>query len=168
MMLQVHARNKDFEPMDNVSVVIEVRDPNNQTARLRAEPVPGESGVFEAVHVPRLSGGYFARAVVTDEKANEIGDAETGWAVDLEAREFGSIRTNRPLLEKIARQTGGQVIELDGLGDFARKLPSRNVPVTTTQIKPLWDLPGILPAVFLFSLICFAGEWTLRRWKGLP
>jgi hypothetical protein len=130
--------------------------------------VPGESGVFEAVHVPRLSGGYFARAVVTDEKANEIGDAETGWAVDLEAREFGSIRTNRPLLEKIARQTGGQVIELDGLDDFARKLPSRNVPVTTIQIKPLWDLPWILPAVFLFSLVCFAGEWTLRRWKGLP
>ncbi|TKJ36702.1 MAG: hypothetical protein CEE38_10370 [Planctomycetes bacterium B3_Pla] len=168
VMLQVCARDKDFEPMDNVSVVIEVRDPNNQTARLRAEPVPGESGVFEAVHIPRFSGGYFARAVVTDEKANEIGDAETGWAVDLEAREFGSIRTNRPLLEKIARQTGGQVIELDGLDDFARKLPSRNVPVTTTQIKPLWDLPGILPAVFMFSLICFAGEWTLRRWKGLP
>jgi uncharacterized membrane protein len=166
--LKVSVRDKDFKPMDNVSVSIELRDPNDQTVRLRAEPVPGESGLFEAVHVPRFSGGYFARAVVTDEKDNEIGDAETGWAVDLEAREFRSIRANRPLLEKIASQTGGHMVELGELNDFARELPGRDVPITTTQIKPLWDLPGILPAVFLLALICFAGEWALRRWKGMP
>jgi hypothetical protein len=154
--------------MDNVSVAMEVRDPNNQKVRLTAESVPGETGLFEATHIPRFSGGYFAKAVVTDEKGNEIGDAEAGWAVELEAREFRSIRTNRPLLERIARQTGGQVIELDGLDDFARKLPTRDVPVTTTWIKPLWDLPGILPAIFLFVLMCFASEWALRRWKGMP
>ena len=166
--LKVHVHNKDFAPMDSVSVSIELRDPNDQTVRLRAEPAPGESGVFEAVHVPRFSGGYFARAIVTDEEDNKIGDAETGWAVDLEAREFRSIRANRSLLEKIAGQTGGRIVELAELNDFARELPSRDVPITTTQIKPLWDLPGILPAVFLLALICFAGEWALRRWKGMP
>lgn len=168
VVLRVRARDKNFKPMDNVSVTMEVRDPNDQTVKLRAEPVAGESGLFEAIHVPRFSGGYFARATVTDEKANEIGDAETGWAVDLEAREFQSIRANRPLLEKIARQTGGRIVELNELADFARDLPSRDVPITTTQIKPVWDLPGILPAVFLLALICFAGEWALRRWKGMP
>ncbi|MHC4424564.1 MAG: glutamine amidotransferase [Planctomycetota bacterium] len=168
VVLRVRVRNKDFEPMDNVSVTMEVRDPNGQEVRMTAEPVPGETGLFEAIHVPRFSGGYFARAVVTDEKRNEIGDAEAGWAVDLEAREFRSIRTNRALLERIAQQTEGQVIELNGLDDFARKLPSRDVPVTATWIKPLWDLPGILPAMFLFVLICFAGEWALRRWRGMP
>ncbi|MHC4300015.1 MAG: glutamine amidotransferase [Planctomycetota bacterium] len=160
--LKVHVRDKDFEPMDNVSVSMEVRDPNDRTVRLRAEPAPGESGLLEAVHVPRFSGGYFARAVVTDEDDNEIGDAEAGWAVDLEAREFRSIRADRALLEKIAGRTGGRIVE------FARELPSRDVPITTTQIKPLWDLPGIGPAVFLLALFCFAGEWGLRRWKGLP
>ena len=166
--LKVSVRDKDFEPMDNVSVSIELRDPNDQTVRLRAEAVPGESGQFEAAYVPRLSGGYFARAVVTDDKDNQIADAETGWAVDLEAREFRSIRANRPLLEKIASQTGGRMVALDELNDFARELPSRDVPITTTQIKPLWDLPGILPAIFLLALMCFAGEWALRRWKGMP
>ncbi|KPK44406.1 MAG: hypothetical protein AMJ65_03100 [Phycisphaerae bacterium SG8_4] len=166
--LRVDVRDKDFEPMDNVSVSIELRDPNDQTVRLRAEAVPGESGLFEAAYVPRFSGGYFARAVVTDEKDNEIGDAETGWAADLEAREFRSIRANRPLLETIAGRTGGRVVELDELNDFARELPSRDVPITTTQIKPLWDLAGIGPTVFLLALMCFAGEWALRRWKGMP
>ena len=167
-VLRARVRDKDFKPMDNVSVNMEVRDPNDETVKLRAEPVAGESGLFEAIHVPRFSGGYFARAIVTDDKANEIGDAETGWAVDLEAREFQSIKANRPLLEKIARQTGGRVVELDELAGFARELPSRNVPITTTQIRPVWDLPGILPAAFLLALMCFAGEWALRRWKGMP
>ena len=60
------------------------------------------------------------------------------------------------------------MVELDELNDFARELPSRDVPITTTQVKPLWDLPGILPTIFLLALMCFAGEWALRRWKGMP
>ena len=168
VMLQVHARNKDYESMDNVSVAIEVREPQGQKVQLTAEPVLTESGLFEATHIPRSNGGYFARAVVTDANGLELGDAKTGWAVDLEANEFRSIGTNRPLLERIANQTGGNVIELEALDEFVSKLPNRAAPITDTWVKPLWDLPGILPAIFMFVLMCFAGEWTLRRWKGMP
>ena len=168
VMFGVRVRNEDFEPMNDVSIAIEVRDPNDRTVKLTAEPALSETGLFEAIYVPRLDGSYFARAVVTDADGLELGDAETGWAVDLEAREFRSIRTNRPLLERIASQTGGQMVELDALDSFARSLPSLNAPVMDTWIRPLWDLQGILPAVFLFVLICFVGEWALRRWKGMP
>ena len=168
VMLQIYARNKDFEPMDNVSVSVEVHEPKGRKVRLTAEPVLTESGLFEATHIPRSNGGYFARAVVTDANSLQLGEAKTGWAVDLEANEFRSIGTNRPLLERIAHQTGGNVIELDALDKFVGNLPNRAAPITDTWIKPLWDLPGVLPAIFLFTLICFAGEWTLRRWKGMP
>jgi len=168
VVLQVRVRNKNFEPMDNVSIAIEVRDPQEQKVQLTAEPVLSESGLFEAAYIPRYNGSYVARAVVNDANGVEVGDAKTGWAVDLEANEFRSIRTNRPLLERIARQTGGQVIELEALDDFVRSLASRDAPITDIWVKPLWDLGGILPAAFLFLLTCFAGEWTLRRWKGMP
>ena len=168
VVFQVRVRNKDFEPMDDVSIAIETRDPNGQTVKLSAEPALIETGLFEATYVPRRDGSYFAKAVVTDADGLELGDAENGWTVDLEAREFQSIRTNRPLLEKIAQQTGGRVVELDVLDSFARSLPSLNAPVMDTWIRPLWDLRGILPAVFLFVLTCFIGEWALRRWKGMP
>jgi hypothetical protein len=154
--------------MDNVSVLMEVREPSGQKVQLTAEPVLNESGLFEAIYVPHCSGGYFARAVVTDTERSELGSVETGWATDLESREFQSIKVNRPLLDKIARQTGGQLIELGDLSDFAVSLPNRNVPITTVLIKPLWDLPGILPAIFVFVLTCFIAEWALRRWKGMP
>jgi len=165
---QAHVRRKDFSPMDNVSVAIEVTDPNARKVQLSAEPVLDEAGLFEATYVPRENGGYSARAVVSDADALQVGDAQTGWAVDLEAREFRSIATNRPLLEKIARQTGGRMVELAALEDFARTLPHRQAPITETSITPLWDIKGVLPAVFLFVLMCFLGEWALRRWKGLP
>ncbi len=168
VVFQVRVRKKNFEPMDNVSIAIEVRDPQGEKLRLTAEPVLTESGLFESTYIPRYNGSYLARAVVNDANGVEVGDAKTGWAVDLEAHEFRSIRTNRPLLERIARQTGGQVIELDALEGFVRSLPSRDAPITDTWIKPLWDFRGILPATFLLILICFAGEWTLRRWKGMP
>jgi len=168
VVLTVHARNEEFEPMDGVSVAVEVRDPQGEKVRLTAEPVPTEAGLFEAAYVPRISGGYYASVTVAGSEATQLGAAETGWAVDLDAQEFRSIRPNLALLERIARQTSGQVIELGELDDFARGLPARNAPVTTTWIKPLWDLPGVLPALFLIILICFAGEWALRRRRGLP
>ena len=141
--------------MNDVSTTIEVRDPNGQTVKLTGEPVLSETGLFEAVYVPRRDGGYFANAIVTDADGLKIGDAQTGFTVDLAAREFQSIKTNRPLLEKIANVTGGRVVELDSLESFARNLPSRSAPVMDTWIRPLWDLKLVMPAVFLFILMCF-------------
>lgn len=168
MPLRVRVRDRNFEPMDNVSVAIEVDQPQGQTLRLTAMPVAGESGLFESTYVPRISGGYLARATITDANGAEIGSAEAGWATDLEAREFRSIKANRPLLEQIARQTGGRVVEIGELESFARSLPNRKAPITTVWVRPLWDLPGILPVVFMLLLLCLAVEWTLRRWKGMP
>jgi len=168
VILQIYARDKTFEPLDNVSVSVEVQEPKGQKVQLTAEPVLTESGLFEATHIPRSNGGYFARAIVTDANGLKLGEAKTGWAVDLEANEYRSIGINRPLLERIALQTGGSIVELDELDKFVSNLPNKAAPITDTWIKPLWDLPGILPAIFLLVMICFAGEWTLRRWKGMP
>ncbi len=166
--LQVRVRDKAFEPMDNVVISMEVLEPEGETVRLTAAPVPHESGLFEATYVPRIGGGHFAHVTVTDSAGAKLGEAQTGWAVDLEGREFQSVRTNRPLLEKIARQTGGRVLEPDELDRFARDLPHREAPISDVWVRPLWDLPGVLPTLFLFAMSCFVAEWALRRGKGLP
>lgn len=166
--LQVRVRDRAFEPMDNVTVSMEVLEPGGSSVRPAAVPSSTESGQFEATYVPRSGGGYYVHVTATDAKGSRVGEAETGWAADPEGREFASIRTNRPLLEKIARQTGGRVVEPDELNKFARALPQQNAPISEVWVRPLWDLPGVVPAVFLFALTCFVAEWGLRRWKGLP
>ena len=47
----------------------------------------------------------------------------------------------------------GQVVEAGELDQFARSLPHREVPITETWVRPLWDLPGILPAIFLLRSV---------------
>jgi len=166
--LQLRVRDQAFEPMDNVAVVMEVHEPDGRNVKLTATPAPAERGLFEAVYIPRTSGGYLADATVAGADGAKLGDAQAGWAVDLESREFQSVKTNRPLLEGIARQTGGRVVGAGELDKFARSLPRREAPISETWVRPLWDLPGIQPAFFLFALACFIAEWALRRWKGMP
>lgn len=181
MQLQVRVRDKTFQAMDNVAVSITVRTvstdsskTNTSTAhgalvystnsvRLMAEPAAREPGLYEATYIPRETGGYLAEAVVTDSAGAEVGRAESGWTADPAAEEFRSLQPNRGLLERLAKQTGGEVVSADRLEAFAANLPNKQAPVTENWTTPIWNRS----VVFLFALACFAGEWGLRRWKGL-
>jgi len=167
MALRVRARDKEFKPLDNATVRMTVtpsaESAQTNSASLNAEPALSEAGLYEAMYVPRMTGGYLAEAVVTDADGVEVGRAQAGWSADPTAEEFKSLKPNRALLENIARQTGGEVISMNNLATFAGKLPNRNAPITESVTTPLWHKP----LVFLLVLACFASEWGLRRWKGM-
>src|SRR5437762_7001336 len=180
LRLQVRARDKKFQPLDNASVMLTVRavtndfariksaaDSRSQTGtnaiRLNAEPSSTEAGLYEAIYVPRETGGYLAEATVSDAAGMEVGRAQAGWTADPAAEEFRSLKPNRVLLETIARQTGGEIIAQDRLDSFAANLPKRKAPITESWTLPLWHRS----TVFVFALACFIAEWGLRRWKGM-
>jgi len=172
LSLQVRARDKKFQPVDNASVVVTVtcvgQSSGNSTSaipaiRLNTEPALTEPGLYQTTYVPREAGGYRAEAVVTDATGTEVGRAEVGWTADPAADEFRSLTPNRALLETIAKKTGGEIISASKLDEFATSLPHRQAPVLETWTTPFWHQP----AVFLFALACFVAEWGLRRWKGL-
>jgi len=56
------------------------------------------------------------------------------------------------------------VISMNGLDDFVAGLPNRKIPVVETWTYPIWNRWP----VFLLAVSCLAGEWALRRLKGLP
>jgi hypothetical protein len=130
---------------------------------LACEPVPAVPGVYTTTYVPRVSGGYHAEAIVLDQNGAQVGRGETGWTSDPAADEFRSLKPNRALLEALAKQSGGEVINPDALDRFVRSLPNRKAPVTETISQPLWHTP----AMFSFAILCFAAEWGVRRLKGL-
>jgi hypothetical protein len=169
MQLQVRAKDKEFQALDNASVSIRVQPVETSggiatnSIHLLGEPSLNEAGLYEATFIPRETGGYRAEAVVTDASGVEVGRTEVGWVAEPAADEFRSLKPNRALLEEIARKTHGEVISADKLTAFARGLPDRKVPVTETWTYPLWHTS----TVFLLALGCFIAEWGLRRWKGL-
>jgi hypothetical protein len=163
--LTLTARDEEFQPLDNARVSIKIRPiGSTNSVPLRAESVADNAGVYQTQFVPRKNGGYLAVAEVRDETGRIIGQAQAGWATDFAAAEYRSLAPNRALLEKIASKTGGRVIALDELDDFAAQLPAERAPVTEIQHFPLWHQATI----FLLALACFASEWFLRRRKGLP
>jgi len=72
-------------------------------------------------------------------------------------------RCNRPLLEQIAKMTGGQVVPPTAI-DEVLKLASLSPEVTETVHRtPLWNRWKNLWIV----LGCLSVEWIVRKRKGL-
>jgi len=176
--LEVEPRDQAFHPLENAQVQLKIRatlpdreataDPDastttNATLTTEVDPALDRVGIYETSFVPRETGAYLAEAVVQDESGVERGRARTGWTANPAAREFASLPPNRPLLEQVARQTGGRIVAASDLASFAATLPFAEAPVTESWSLPLWHKA----AVMLFALACFAGEWGLRRWRGL-
>lgn len=172
VQLRVRVRDRQFRPMDNSSVIVNIRPMMSSStaasrtnqARLRAEPSDHEPGLYMAEYSSRHAGAFRAAAVATDETGAEIGRSEIGWSTELSSQEFHSLAPNRALLEDIARRTDGAVLSASGLAKFAKSLPQRQAPVMENWTYPVWHNP----AWFLLALACFVSEWGIRRWKGLP
>ncbi|HRE79900.1 MAG TPA: glutamine amidotransferase, partial [Opitutaceae bacterium] len=170
--LNVRVRDAKYQPVDDASVSIDVESvsmgvPGEETSpllRLRAEATGTEAGLYTASFLPRHTGGFKATAIAANNAGAEIGRGVAGWTADLAADEFKSLVPNLPLLETIAKETGGQVLQLSDLASFAKSLPEKSAPIMETVARPIWHTP----LLFGIALACLAAEWGLRRWKGLP
>jgi hypothetical protein len=161
--MQVRVRDAEYLPLDNADVQIRVTTPEGRELVLEAEPSVAEAGAYVATHVPRMPGVYRATIAATAPDGSEIGQRETGWAAQPLADEFNRLAPNRELLAEIAAKTKGEVIDVDSLDGFVASLDSRSAPITEPWTRPLWHHP----LFFLVTIGCLAGEWGLRRWKGL-
>jgi uncharacterized membrane protein len=178
----VRVKDKKFWPTENATVNLRVKSLTLENPRegvdsvmqqsvtlstnvvqLIAEPSPNEVGLYEAVYIPRQTGGYAVEASVTDMNGLTVGSVEAGWTSDPASEEFRSLNPDRELMEQIARQTGGQVVKSDDLLSFVKSLPSRQVPVTEEFTSPMWHTGWL----FALAIGCFIAEWGVRRTRGL-
>ncbi|MDQ8204024.1 glutamine amidotransferase [Pelagicoccus sp. SDUM812003] len=114
--------------------------------------------------LPALEDGiYHASVEVLDGSGAILGEAETGWALDALSAEFASLSPNRNYLERIARATGGEVLELSELPELGAQIRSQPAPATETLLKPIWHNN----LFYLAALAAFLGEWLMRRKRGL-
>lgn len=164
MEIVVRARDKQFAPLDNAAVKIAIKTPDDRNIEIAAEGSERNAGEYRATFAPRVAGAYRAQVSVTAADGSEVGQRETGWAVEPETEEFRKLSGNRTLLEQIARESGGEVVEIGGLDRFVSSLPNRKIPKTEKWTYPLWHQWSVLA----LAIGCLVGEWGLRRWRGLP
>lgn len=169
---QVRVRDRKFQPQDNASVALDIRPSlvkpgetgSTNLVHLTAEASQTEPGLYEASFVPRMAAAYEVNAWATNSDGIAMGHAQAGWSSDPAAEEFRSLVPNRPLLEALARHTGGKVIPTGQLQEFAHSISGKAAPVMETVSQPLWHSP----VLFGLALACLTAEWGLRRRRGLP
>lgn len=159
----IRARDKKFLPLDNAAVSIQVKTPDSKEIQLTADSSAAAAGEYRALFVPRVAGAYRATVSVAAPDGSDVGSRETGWTAEPETEEFRELTGNRALLDRLAKTSGGEVLQLSGLDRFVTSLPNRKIPQVETWSYPLWHQWSVLA----LAMVCLVGEWGLRRWKGL-
>uniref|UniRef100_A0A7C4QVJ6 Putative glutamine amidotransferase domain-containing protein n=1 Tax=Schlesneria paludicola TaxID=360056 RepID=A0A7C4QVJ6_9PLAN len=162
--LTARVRDAEFHPQDNAGVALKVLPPEAPALVLPAEASLDEPGVYTAVVANRPAGAWRATVDVTDAEGNPLGQAATGWSADPAAHEFRRVAPDRELLARLAKDTGGKMVELADLEAFTATLSSRSAPIEETATTPLWHHP----LIWLAILAGLCSEWAYRRSRGLP
>lgn len=167
--LSVRVRDRAFRPVDDALVRIEVTGPGGRKSVLFAEPSLREAGLFEAEFTGPEPGAYRAVAEVkasaeAGQPALPLGRKSSGWTQDPRAEEFAQPAPGREWLERLARDSGGELLTLADLPKLPARLQNLRAPVEETVIRPLWHAPWF----FALVLGLLGTEWVLRRKGGLP
>ena len=66
-------------------------------------------------------------------------------------------------MQRLAADTGGQMLSLKDIGSLPALLRNIRVPVEQTLATPLWHTPWVFAAILMLLL----AEWMIRRKGGL-
>jgi hypothetical protein len=164
VQLRIVARDARFEPLDNAQVVVNVTAPDKRTTTLTAEADEQQAGLYRTDYVAAQRGSYLAEVNAKAADGSDVATVTVGWTAEPGRREFQNLEARQDLLEKLARNTGGEIVDPERLLDFVADLPNRKNVVSEPWVHPFWHQWW----VFGLAVACFVGEWGLRRWKGLP
>ncbi len=161
--VSVRVRDKAFVPQDDATVLLTVKEVNGVSRAITAEPSLDEPGLFTAEYLAEESDGYRIEARVLDGAGVEVGKGEVARALNPEAAEFARLGPDPVLLGRLAEGTGGKLLTLADLGQLPALLSELDLPAVEVKQTPLWHSPWL----FLIALLCFLGEWALRRRSGV-
>ena len=148
--------------VNNARVVATVTDPTGEVRQLPLQwdvEIDGRyRGSFAATRE-----GYHRVNVEALRNGELLGqDSVTGEAAQL-TREFFGAEMNRPLLERVADETGGQFYAAATVDELPGDVAFAEGGTTVTEVLDLWDMP-----IFFLAFVALIGtEWSLRKLRRL-
>lgn len=114
-------------------------------------------GVFVAAWSPEQDGRWRVRP--RDPSLNARAGEGATLDVVRSDQELRNAEADRPLLESLARETGGKVVDPSEAMTLVRSLPNRSIRTENPLRDPIWNSP--LALSLLIALL--ASEWIIRR-----
>lgn len=160
--LAVNLRDQAFEPVNDATVVAEVRSPSMELRVVQLPADAGGDGLY-AVRVAADSPGVYEVEVSASRGGKPLGNARQAVLVGGIDSEMRDVRADTGFLDRLARRSGGTRLSPDQAASIAGAL-RRSVPVTAASSPAdWWHSPWSM--TFLIALL--SGEWVLRRSWGL-
>jgi len=185
--LRARVIDKDYKPMAYARVTAQISPttaPSHQTlenpadtprfvgfyprpvAHLSLEPVLGQEGYYEAVWQATEEGEFAVEvraSQVNDPPDVFFGKADGYFEVRASHIEFEGRLTDHALLQRLCQISGGLFFTQDEIDTIPDRLPERSPGVTRQEEIDLWDRPEIFGAL----LLLLAGEWIIRKRRGM-
>jgi uncharacterized membrane protein len=158
----VEVNDPSFDRLNDAEVVARVTSPAGGRTDVPLKWIVRKDGVYAGEWRPSEKGNYRVEVSAT-RQGKDIGRAEQFFLVGESNAEFYGAGQNKPLLSRIAAETGGKYYTLDGLKDLPEEMTYTEHPGSIPRALPLWDMPILL---FLFCLFLIA-EWALRKRQGM-
>ena len=154
-------REKNLAPIRDEELVAEIFREGEKVGTVPLNYRDGSNGIHQAKAGPyREPGNYEVR--LSGSELNE--ELATNFRVvgSLSATELAETTLNLPLLENIARLSGGRILE-DGDDNLASLFLSGGETREELRETALWDRWPLM----LLLVILLTTEWVLRRRSGL-
>jgi hypothetical protein len=151
-----------FIPRNDAKVVAHLTSDNGSTRDLPLDWAIDRDGEYRATFTPDQPGIYTVRVDATAPNGATVGDTSYLRVADLNTEYFDA-EMRAPLLQRIAKETGGRFYTPATAGTLADDVALSKHGVTVVNQMDLWDMPAVL----LLLVALLAGEWSYRKARGL-
>jgi hypothetical protein len=162
--IRADVADSGFVRRNDARLVARVLSPSGAVREVPLEWVVDRDGEYQASYSSAEEGVHTVRVTTTGEKAGEraLEDSTFVAVADLGAEFYGA-EMRKPLLQRIADETGGRFYTPATMRTLPDDIALNNRGVTVMNQMDLWDMPVVL--VLLIALL--GGEWACRRHRGL-
>jgi uncharacterized membrane protein len=151
-----------FVELNDANVVAHVTSPSGQVSALPLQWTGERNGQYRATFATAETGWYEAKVEATRD-GKSIGTAVTHVRTAPDDAEYFDAAMHAPLLQRIAKETGGRFYQADNVASLPEDLKLSGRGVTAVEERELWHMP-----VLLLALVCvLCVEWGLRRYWRL-
>jgi uncharacterized membrane protein len=147
---------------NDAKVVAHISSDSGAARDLPLDWAVDRDGEYRATFTPDHPGVYTIRVDATTANGSSVGDTTYVRVADLNS-EFYDAEMRAPLLQRIARETGGRFYTPATASTLPDDVAMSKRGVTVVNQMDLWDMP----AVFLLLVVLVSSEWAYRKARGL-
>jgi hypothetical protein len=151
-----------FVPRNDAKVVAHLVSDSGFTRDLPLDWAIDRDGEYRGTFTPDQPGVYGIQVTATLPNGVVMGDTSYVRVADLNTEYFDA-EMRAPLLERIARETGGKFYTPATASTLAEDVALSKHGVTVVNQMDLWDMPAVL--LLLVGLM--SAEWAYRKARGL-